>query len=119
LPGPDAVFAVGAIAPGLAVELAAEAAPQIPAWLFAFAILARSGPFCASDVLLTPALVLAVLHSDPKTSPPPLEAGLDAGLPSAAAEDDEANEGVAPLMGVDAVDVGVGWVVCNIGTEAK
>jgi len=107
LPCPDAVVGVGATAPGLAVELAEDAAPQIPAWLFAFAMLARSSPFCASEVLLTPALVLAVLHSDPKTSPLPLEAGLGAGLPSAAAEVGAANEGVSPPRGVDAVDVGV------------
>ena len=106
-----AVFGVGAVAPGLGVVLAA---PQIPAELFAFAMLARSGPFCTPVVLLTPALVLAELQRLPNASPPPLDADFGVGLPNEAADVEDVYEGVAPVIGVDAVDEGV-----DKGTEVK
>lgn len=99
------MLGVGAVAPGRPpVELAAEAVPQMPAWLCALAILARSGPFCDVAVLFTPALVLAVLHRLPKASPPPPCAGFGPGLPSEAMDVDEVYDGVIPLRGVDAAD---------------
>ena len=68
-------------------------------------MLAKSGPFPAAVLLLTPALVLAEDHSDPKASPPPLEAGFCTGLPSEAAVVDDEYEGVVALIGVEAADV--------------
>jgi len=59
-------------------------------------------------VVLTPALLLAVFQSEPKTSPPPvLDAVFEAGRPSEATDVDDVYDGVTPPMGVEAVDVGV------------
>ena len=82
-------------------------------------MLARSGPFCAAAVLLTPALVLAVLHRFPKASPPVLEAGFCVGLPSDDMEVAELYDGVIPLRGVEAVDDRMGCELVDAGTEVK
>ena len=121
-----AVLGVGAVVPGrLLPALAVVAVPQIPAWLLALDRLARSGPLLDVALLLTPAAVPAELQSDANASPPPLAlpASLGAGLPKFAAvvvvvADDPVHAGVAPVRGVDAVDVEVGWPAV-MGTEVK
>lgn len=56
---------------------------------FAFAILAKSGPFEAAPLFGTPAFVLALDHKLPNTSPPPAPEGFAVGLPRVAADVDE------------------------------
>lgn len=91
-----------------AVELAG--APQMPASLLAFAMLARSGPLDAV-LLCTPALVPAVDHRLAKASPPPPEAAVFcAGLPRFAMDVEVAVEDPKDC----GVDVGIdGRVVEN------
>ncbi len=69
--------------------MGAGAAPHIPAALFAFAILARSGPFVAPALFDTPAFVLALDHRFPNTSPPVAAEAFVVGLPRDAADVDE------------------------------
>ena len=66
--------------------MAEVAAPQIPAELFSFCIAANPGPFDEAAFCCTPAFVLAVLHNEPKTSPPDDATGFGAGLPRLAIE---------------------------------
>jgi len=101
-------------------DLAAEAAPQIPAWLFALDRLARSGPLAAVAVLVTPAAELAVLQSEPNASPPLLDAAFAVGLPKDAADVDDMYEGAIPGREFMADDVGIGtcWPAV-MGTDVK
>ena len=64
-------------------------------------------------------MLLAELQRDPNASPPPLPAGLDVGLLRGAADMDDVYEDVVPVIGIEAVDDGVGWGVVDIGTEVK
>lgn len=64
----------------------AAGAPHMPAVAFCFCILARFGPELPGvEVLLMPALALAVDHSEPKASPLDAE-GLAAGFANELAE---------------------------------
>ena len=103
-----AVFGVGAIAPGLSagvleVELAT---PQMPALLFCFARLARSGPLFGVPALGSPAVALAVDHREPKASPPLGLGALDSGLPSVAAVLEEPKLGVDENAGLENAEDG-------------
>lgn len=116
-----AVFEDGAGDP-LPPVLATEAAPQMPAWLLALDRLARSGPFDDAAALLTPAAELALLQSEPKASPPLLDdAAFGAGLPSDAADVDDAYEGAIPgRWNADDDEVALGNVWFGVsGTEVK
>lgn len=64
----------------------------MPASLFAFAILARSDPLGAPALFCTPAFVLADDQRLPNASPPVACPAFDAGLPSVAADVDDAYE---------------------------
>ena len=85
-PWPEAALAVVARAPGLDPAIG----PQMPASLFALAMLAKSGPLLAGPLLpWTPAEALAEDHNDPKASLPLDVTGLGVGFPSEAADVDE------------------------------
>jgi len=87
---PEAVFGVGATAPGRVPALG----PQMPASLLALAMLARSGPLLALVVLVcTPALAVAVDQSEPKASPPLAGVTLATGFPRDAIDVDDVYEG--------------------------
>jgi len=91
LPVCPALAMLGVDAIGL--DCVGAGAPQIPAELFAFAILAKSGPFEAPVFCLDkPAVDDAVDHKELNTSP--LAAGfvVDVGFPSVEAEVEE-NDG--------------------------
>jgi hypothetical protein len=117
LPCPAAVLGLGAIAPGLCWPTpippapAPEDVPQIPASLFAFAILARSGPLLTL-LLCTPAFDEAVDHKLPKASAPAPVDALATGLPSVAAEVEEEYEGLLLFMFV------AGWEENAVAVEA-
>ena len=111
------MFGVGATAPGLVPILG----PQIPASLFALAMLARSGPLLAVAPLFgTPAEALAVDQRDPKASLP-VVVGLEAGFLRDAAEVEEAYEGCCGVekVGFDenALDDVAGAVLMDDCTE--
>ena len=98
-PCPEVVFDV-------LVVLDAAGAPQIPASLFALAMLARLGP-CEIGLLCTPALVPAADHRLAKASPPLLAVlVLAAGLPRFAMD-----------VGVDVEDANEGWL--EVGMDGR
>jgi hypothetical protein len=122
------VLGLGAIAPGLCWPTpippapAPEDMPQIPASLFAFAMLARSGPLLTL-LLCTPAFEEAVVHKLLNTSAPDPVEVLATGLPRVAADVEEEYDGLLMLGCVagrdENADVVEGVLLIDVLTEVK
>ena len=101
---PVAAFGVGAMAPGRGAGVEA-AAPQMPALLFAFARLARSGPLLGVPARFwIPAVTLADDQSEPNASPPLDFDALVSGLPRVAALVEDPKLGVEVNAGLEKPD---------------